>query len=340
MRGPLGESRLGALMDERVRWRSSSWKRRVTAGEDDIVDILAGVGLNRVDLDQKVTTLSGGQKSRLALAWLLFQQSQLLLLDEPTNHIDEEAVAWLGKYLSTVPQSVLVISARAGLSGSRGEPHSPAGEQRRGEVLSRQLLPIPQPSRPAGPHAAACGDETADRDRAPEGDHQDRDQPAQLRTSARAREGGRQAAAAGEKPAQVAPREDHVLPTKTPLHSSAVFAQDICKSFGEKRVLNQDPPEVGRRRGGPDWGERRGKDDAAAHHHGGLAGGHRHRAPESQPRLGLVSPGVGGPGRPHTPSGRRSRPSVSARLNTCARAGALPLRRQAAQPASRHPQPR
>ena len=110
VKGPLGEARLGALMDERVRLEEQFLEKEGYRAEDDILDILAGVGLNSVDLDQKVTTLSGGQKSRLALARLLFQQSQLLLLDEPTNHIDEEAVAWLGRYLSTVPQSVLVIS--------------------------------------------------------------------------------------------------------------------------------------------------------------------------------------------------------------------------------------
>ncbi len=110
VKGPLGEARLGALMDERVRLEEQYLEKEGYRAEDDILDILAGVGLNTVDLDQKVTTLSGGQKSRLALARLLFQQSKLLLLDEPTNHIDEEAVGWLGRYLSTVPQSLLVIS--------------------------------------------------------------------------------------------------------------------------------------------------------------------------------------------------------------------------------------
>ncbi len=68
VKGPLGEARLGALMDERVRLEEQFLEKEGYRAEDDILDILAGVGLNRVDLEQKVTTLSGGQKSRLALA--------------------------------------------------------------------------------------------------------------------------------------------------------------------------------------------------------------------------------------------------------------------------------
>ncbi|HEY7119363.1 MAG TPA: ABC-F family ATP-binding cassette domain-containing protein [Tepidisphaeraceae bacterium] len=71
---------------------------------------LHGIGLEKDIWEQNVTTLSGGQRSRLALAKLLIAEPDLLLLDEPTNHLDLSAIEWLERYLLDFSGAVLLIS--------------------------------------------------------------------------------------------------------------------------------------------------------------------------------------------------------------------------------------
>src|SRR3982751_3208531 len=60
--------------------------------------------------DADVTTLSGGERRRVALCKLLLQQPDLLLLDEPTNHLDAESVLWLEQHLAKYPGTVLAVT--------------------------------------------------------------------------------------------------------------------------------------------------------------------------------------------------------------------------------------
>src|SRR5437660_9741818 len=60
--------------------------------------------------DADVTTLSGGERRRVALCRLLLQQPDLLLLDEPTNHLDAESVLWLEQHLAKYPGTVMAIT--------------------------------------------------------------------------------------------------------------------------------------------------------------------------------------------------------------------------------------
>ncbi len=89
-------------------------ERFVQAGgyvaESEGVQLLRGLGLSNVELDRPVAALSGGQKTRLALARVLFAAPDLLLLDEPTNHLDGKATQWLMEYLGRYEGAVVLIS--------------------------------------------------------------------------------------------------------------------------------------------------------------------------------------------------------------------------------------
>ena len=80
------------------------------AFQSELVGVLKGLGFREEEFSKGVNTLSGGQKTRVALGKLLLTKPDVLLLDEPTNHLDMNSIAWLETYLLNYDGAVLIVS--------------------------------------------------------------------------------------------------------------------------------------------------------------------------------------------------------------------------------------
>ncbi|MCR5802118.1 MAG: ABC-F type ribosomal protection protein [Lachnospiraceae bacterium] len=78
--------------------------------KSEAVGILKGLGFDEEDFSRSLSTLSGGQKTRVSLGRLLLQKPDLIILDEPTNHLDMKSISWLEGYLSSFQGAVLIVS--------------------------------------------------------------------------------------------------------------------------------------------------------------------------------------------------------------------------------------
>ncbi len=80
------------------------------AYRSEVTGVLKGLGFSEEDFAKQLRTLSGGQKTRVALGELLLTAPDIILLDEPTNHLDMHSIEWLETYLINYPGAVLIVS--------------------------------------------------------------------------------------------------------------------------------------------------------------------------------------------------------------------------------------
>ena len=80
------------------------------AYKSELIGVLKGLGFNEDEFTRSVSTLSGGQKTRVALGKLLLLKPDLVILDEPTNHLDMSSITWLETYLLNYKGAVIIVS--------------------------------------------------------------------------------------------------------------------------------------------------------------------------------------------------------------------------------------
>lgn len=102
--------RLEELMNTYTRFSHTFELENGYAYRSEVVGVLKGLGFEPEEFEKKVSTLSGGQKTRVALGRLLLTKPDVILLDEPTNHLDMESIAWLEGYLLNYSGAVFIVS--------------------------------------------------------------------------------------------------------------------------------------------------------------------------------------------------------------------------------------
>lgn len=103
-------TQLEEIMDRYTRMTHDFEVRGGLLYKSELTGILKGLSFLDEDFDKQISTLSGGQKTRVSLAKLLLQSPDLIILDEPTNHLDIASISWLETYLRSYKGAVLIVS--------------------------------------------------------------------------------------------------------------------------------------------------------------------------------------------------------------------------------------
>ena len=101
---------LTATLDLYHRLSTEFENRNGYAYKSELIGVLKGLGFEENEFDKSVATLSGGQKTRVALGKLLLSKPDIILLDEPTNHLDMNSIAWLETYLLNYQGAVIIVA--------------------------------------------------------------------------------------------------------------------------------------------------------------------------------------------------------------------------------------
>lgn len=101
---------LEQLMKQYTQMTHSYEMQNGYAYRSELTGVLKGLGFEETDFSKPINTLSGGQKTRIALGKLLFLKPDLIILDEPTNHLDITSINWLETYLLNYKGAVIIVS--------------------------------------------------------------------------------------------------------------------------------------------------------------------------------------------------------------------------------------
>ncbi len=104
------ENELSELMEKYSKLTHDFESGGGYAYKSELTGVLKGLGFEETEFNKSIDTLSGGQKTRVALGKLLLQNPDLIILDEPTNHLDMSSITWLETYLLNYKGAVIIVS--------------------------------------------------------------------------------------------------------------------------------------------------------------------------------------------------------------------------------------